>query len=191
MEEYREMERKGNLSVILEEEMDANDIADQKRNVSFVEEEKQGEVESHNYKYTGGETYEEFAKANKLKVTKFEGFEYFRQCDNLNRDKDLLFVKLKKAYYKEGAIIADIEKYAMELKNVEVLEEKIKQIEQLEIHPKNYLKGMNICNKKKVIKRKELQKKVPVPQLNDELVLGYMLNNKELVNKLIMLLKFS
>jgi hypothetical protein len=179
------------LDIAIDEDLSEKEKREyKKKNVAFTYDPMQPEIEKQNYIYTAGQSWEDFAKANKIEGREFVPFHYWNQCDNLIKNKNDLEDKVKDVSYDIGKLMSYNKYVAKKLKSAEVLKEKLAEVEKLEVHPKNYHKIMNLIHKQKIIKRKEIEKQINVPILDDDMVIGYMIERPDLCNKLDMLRVF-
>lgn len=126
------------------------------------------------------EIYNEWLKINGLKNTE-ETREIFRKCYSIYNSKKTIFNEMIQMEYRIGLLQSNIDEAQTEIDQMQAKVEKYKHLYKMTIKPTNYEKfhytWNSIVDTDKPKKRKRIQK-------TEEFILGYLLKNDELFNKI-------
>ena len=127
------------------------------------------------------EIYNEWLKINGLKNTE-ETREIFRKCYSIYNSKKTIFSEMLNMKYRIGILQSEIDENQTEIDQMQAKVEKYKHLYKMTIKPTNYEKfhytWNSIVDTDKPKKRKRIQK-------TEEFILGYLIENDELFNKIV------
>lgn len=130
--------------------------------------------------------FSEWLRDNNLKKTE-ETIEIFRKCYSIYNSKKTIFDEITNREYRLGVLQNKIDESQTEINNIQAKVEKYKKLYKMTIKPTNYEKFHYTWNS--IVDDNEPKKAKRIKK-TEEFILGYLLENDKLFNKIVVARKF-